>query len=99
MRTCKPVLSNGGNYMRNLVNFVAKAYTGILVIVFMISLIVEKGVINTEILSVVVVTGMMLGFGIIMIGDLVLEIKAYYKKWKLTRDSQKDKKVVKEAAQ
>ena len=85
--------------MRNLVNFVAKAYTGILVIVFMISLIVEKGVINTEILSVAVVTGMMLGFGIIMIGDLVLEIKAYYKKWKLTRDSQKDKKVVKEAAQ
>ena len=85
--------------MRNLVNFVAKTYTGILVIVFMISLIVEKGVINTEILSVAVVTGMMLGFGIIMIGDLVLEIKAYYKKWKLTRDSQKDKKVVKEAAQ
>ena len=85
--------------MRNLVNFVAKAYTGILVIVFMISLIVEKGVINTEILSVAVVTGMMLGFGIIMIGDLVLEIKAYYKKWKLTRDSQKDKKVIKEAAQ
>ena len=85
--------------MRNLVNFVAKAYTGILVIVFMISLIVEKGVINTEILSVAVVTGMMLGFGIIMIGDLVLEIKAYYKKWKLTRDSQKDKKVVKEVAQ
>ena len=85
--------------MRNLINFVAKAYTGILVIVFMISLIVEKGVINTEILSVAVVTGMMLGFGIIMIGDLVLEIKAYYKKWKLTRDSQKDKKVVKEAAQ
>lgn len=85
--------------MRNLINFVAKAYTGILVIVFMISLIVEKGVINTEILSVAVVTGMMLGFGIIMIGDLVLEIKAYYKKWKLTRDSQKDKKVIKEAAQ
>ena len=59
----------------------------------------EKGYLDPEILSVVVITGMVLGFGIIMIGNLVLEIEAYYKKWKLTRDSQKDKKVVKEAAQ
>lgn len=85
--------------MRNLVNFVAKAYTGILVIAIMICLIMEKGYLDPEILSVVVITGMVLGFGIIMIGNLVLEIEAYYKKWKLTRDSQKDKKVVKEAAQ
>ena len=75
----------------NLINVVAKAYAGIIVIVTIIGLIAGKGEISAETIGIAATIGAIVSVGTIMIGELIFEIKIYYRKWKFMRDSRKEK--------
>ena len=84
--------------MNNLINVVAKIYTGMVVAVTLITLVIGKGSADGEIIGLAAVIGMLIGFGAIMIGNLIMEARWFIKKHNVKKE-QIDKVEVKEAAQ
>ena len=84
--------------MNNLVNVVAKIYTGMVVAVTLITLVIGKGSADGEIIGLAAVIGMLIGFGAIMIGNLIMEARWFIKKHNVKKE-QINKVEVKEAAQ
>ena len=85
----------------NLINVVAKVYAGMIVVVTIIGLIAGKGEISAETIGVTATIGAVVSFGTIMIGELIFEIKIYYRKWKFMRNARKERenRKMEEAAQ
>lgn len=84
----------------NLINTVAKAYTGFLVVVTIIGLINGQGKVDASYIGIAATIGMIIGFGVIMIGELIFELKIHYRRWKFMRNSRKEREEkVEEAAQ
>lgn len=84
--------------MNNLINVVAKIYTGMVVAVTLITLVIGKGSTDGEIIGLAAVIGMLIGFGAIMIGNLIMEARWFIKKHNVKKE-QINKVEVKEAAQ
>ena len=84
--------------MNNLINVVAKIYTGMVVVVTLITLVIGKGSVDGEIIGLAAVIGMLIGFGAIMIGNLIMEARWFIKKHNVKKE-QINKVEVKEAAQ
>lgn len=84
--------------MNNLINVVAKIYTGMVVAVTLITLVIGKGSADGEIIGLAAVIGMLIGFGTIMIGNLIMEARWFIKKHSVKKE-QTNKVEVKEAAQ
>lgn len=84
--------------MNNLINVVAKIYTGMVVAVTLITLVIGKGSADGEIIGLAAVIGMLIGFGAIMIGNLIMEARWLIKKHNVKKE-QINKVEVKEAAQ
>lgn len=84
--------------MNNLINVVAKTYTGMVVAVTLITLVIGKGSADGEIIGLAAVIGMLIGFGAIMIGNLIMEARWFIKKHNVKKE-QINKVEVKEAAQ
>lgn len=84
--------------MNNLINDVAKIYTGMVVAVTLITLVIGKGSADGEIIGLAAVIGMLIGFGAIMIGNLIMEARWFIKKHNVKKE-QINKVEVKEAAQ
>lgn len=84
--------------MNNLINVVAKTYTGMVVSVTLITLVIGKGSADGEIIGLAAVIGMLIGFGAIMIGNLIMEARWFIKKHNVKKE-QINKVEVKEAAQ
>lgn len=84
--------------MNNLINVVAKIYTGMVVAVTLITLVIGKGSADGEIIGLAAVIGMLIGFGAIMIGNLIIEARWFIKKHNVKKE-QINKVEVKEAAQ
>lgn len=84
--------------MNNLINVVAKIYTGMVVAVTLITLVIGKGSADGEIIGLAAVIGMLIGFGAIMIGNLIMEARWFIKKHNVKKE-QINKVEVKEAAQ
>lgn len=84
--------------MNNLINVVAKIYTGMVVVVTLITLVIGKGSADGEIIGLAAVIGMLIGFGAIMIGNLIMEARWFIKKHNVKKE-QINKVEVKEAAQ
>ncbi len=84
----------------NLINTVAKAYAGFLVVVTIIGLINGQGEVDASYIGIAATMGMIIGFGVIMIGELIFELKIHYRRWKFMRNSRKEREEkVEEAAQ
>lgn len=84
----------------NLINTVAKVYAGFLVVVTIIGLINGQGEVSASDIGVAATMGMVIGFGAIMIGELIFEVKIHYRRWKFMRISRKEsEEKVEEAAQ
>lgn len=84
--------------MNNLINVVAKIYTGMVVAVTLITLVIGKGSADGEIIGLAAVIGMLIGFGAIMIGNLIMEARWFIKKHNVKKE-QINKVEIKEAAQ
>lgn len=80
----------------NLINVVAKIYAGLMVIACLIFQVLEY---DAEYLGVAAIVGMVAGFGVIMIGELVFEIQIHYGKWKFMKKTEvKREEITEEAA-